>query len=243
VAPGRYSPDGAHFLFQAPATPPSWYRLNGNPTSSAPGTYTFSPKEIEEQVINTGQTLSIISDLDWVASGATSLLNSMIAQLPIADKRPYTLLQRYMLEVGRGIEKASLLQTGRYANQLWHIRDSYLNKIHPSIPRDARQVLRNTPLKQHHLFLEEGVSSTAETLKSDLQFTSLQGRAPVFNRSQGGKRGPSTSQRSRGAKKPRPQQTQTQNNQSGSARGWNPSNRGNRGRGRGGRGRGRGKPS
>jgi hypothetical protein len=49
------------------------------------------------------------------------------------------------------------------------MRDSYLSKLHPSIPKSTRDVLRRSPLISRHLFLEETVANTAANLTGDFQ--------------------------------------------------------------------------
>jgi hypothetical protein len=86
-----------------------------------------------------------------------------------------TFLKKYFLEMCRGVQALGLSTTARYANLIWHMRDSYLSKLHPSIPKSTRDVLRRSPLISGHLFSEETVANAAANLTGDLQLQTNSG--------------------------------------------------------------------
>ncbi len=69
----------------------------------------------------------------------------------------------------RGVQALALSTTARYANLVWHMRDSYLSKLHPAIPKSTRDVLRRSPLVSGQLFAEETVAIASANLTGDLQ--------------------------------------------------------------------------
>ena len=54
---------------------------------------------MEEQIVNTGRDISIVSDLDWMAEGASNLVIEMVAYPEIAISSTQTYIQRYLLEL------------------------------------------------------------------------------------------------------------------------------------------------
>jgi hypothetical protein len=138
-----------------------------------------------------------------------------------------TYLQKYLLEMCRGVHALELSSTARYANLIWHMRDSYLSKLHPAVPKSTREVLRRSPLNSGNLFAEETVANAAATLNGDLQ---LQTNARALQRLQA----PTPFSRGKG-KRPsgqfvRPPQPQKRNKPEqpgsfqhpGAGRGWRP---------------------
>ena len=104
LSTGRYLPVDADTLFTCPRAPPSWYQVcstQGPPTQGPPVPTAFQMpiKETEELVCAAGRDLAVISELDWLMSGASHLLGQMAATPALS---PYmssiTLLQRYALE-------------------------------------------------------------------------------------------------------------------------------------------------
>ena len=253
ISSKRYLPPDSAALFQTPALPDEWHSVCASQASQSPGGYHFSQKEMEEKMVNAGYKISVISDLDWSASGATHLLNQMVANPQITSKDHITYLQRYLLEICRGVEILGLLQTAQYANLVWHMRDAYLTKLHPAVPRASRDALRRSSLRNEGLFQEETVllasSSMQENIQAQMNASAFQRLQAPSNRGRSYKRGPPAPYVRRDYKRSRPTQTrahsahqqQQQQQQQGSGRGWNPSARGNQSRGRSGRGRGRGR--
>ena len=99
-------------------------------------------KETEELECAAGRDLAVISELDWLTSGASHLLGQMAATPALS---PYmssiTLLQRYALETCRSVEMLERSSTARYANHLWRLRDGHLSRLHPSVPKQTKELL------------------------------------------------------------------------------------------------------
>jgi len=174
LAPGRYLPPDASSLFQAPTTPESWYKVCGGQSSFIPGAFTFSHREMDEQIGTAGKDISLVSDLDWMAEGASQLLNTMIATPESMTSDHLVFLQRYLLEMCRSLQFLGLSSTARHANLIWHMRDSYLSKVHHLVPKATKDALRGSPLNSEHLFKEETVAIAADNLRSDLQLQTNQ---------------------------------------------------------------------
>jgi hypothetical protein len=105
-----------------------------------------------------------------MAEGASNLLNEMVTNTNLATSPLHLqFLQRYLLEMCRGLQILGLSNTARYANLTWHMRDLYLSKLHPLVPKTMRDTLRRSPLISNHLFKEETVALAADSLKGDLQ--------------------------------------------------------------------------
>jgi hypothetical protein len=247
LAPGRYLPPDANTLYDTPNLPESWYKVCGSQSSSTPGAFSFTHRELEEQISNAGKDISDVSDLDWLPAAATNLLTEMASDQELAQSNTHqTFLKKYLLEMCRGVQALGLSSTARYANLIWHMRDSYLSKLHQSIPKSTRDVLRRSPLISGHLFSEETVANAAANLTGDLQLQTnsraLQRlQAPVQSTRGRGKR-PQDHQYVRNPQQPKKvrfEQPGTSQYQ-GTGRGWNPSQRGqhpkrSRGRGSGGK--------
>ena len=127
-------------------------------------------KETEELICAAGRDLAVISELDWLTSGASHLLGQMAATPAL---HPYmssiTLLQRYGLETCRSVEMLKRSSTARYANHLWRLRDGHLSRLHPSVPKQTKESLRQAPLLGIHLFPEETVAIAGQNLRGDVQ--------------------------------------------------------------------------
>ena len=248
LTPARYLPADAATLYQTPSLPESWYQLCGNQSQPFPGSFSMTHKEMEESITNAGRDLSVVSDLDWMVSGASHLLKEMATTSGLQTSQTQIAhLQRYMLEVCRGLEVLELSNTARYANLIWHMRDSYLGKLHSSVPKSTRESLRRSPLNSGRLFSEETVALASSTLKSDVIMMANQKTLQRLNapgNQSRGKRPSTTPYRQPGFKKPRSDFQPRVTNPTGATRGWNPPNRGGNQQShkKAGRGRGRGKP-
>ena len=247
ISSNRYLPPDANKLYEAPTLPESWYKVCGSQASSTPGAFSFSHRELEEQIGCAGRDISVISDLEWLTEGASGLVNEMATKPELATSLTHqTFLQKYLLEICRGVQALGLSSSARYANLIWHMRDSYLSKLHPAIPKATRDVLRRSPLNSGHLFTEATVATAAANLTGDLQ---LQTNARALQRLQApvtfprgkGKRPPGQQVRMPQApKKPRFEQPGSFQNP-GAGRGWRPRGESQFPR-KSYRGRGRGKP-
>ncbi len=103
----------------------------GSQSSSIPGAFSFTHRELEEQIGCAGKDISVVSDLDWLAAGASNLLNEMTSNQELAQSQSHqTFLKKYLLEMCRGVQALGLSKTAWYANLIWHMRDSYLSKLH-----------------------------------------------------------------------------------------------------------------
>lgn len=92
----RFLPADAGNLFTTPKIPEQWYQICRNLSSSTPGSYNFSSREMDELVCNTGRDLSVVSDIDWLASGVSHLKE--MAAAPEFQNNSYIFpLQRYLL--------------------------------------------------------------------------------------------------------------------------------------------------
>jgi hypothetical protein len=132
--------------------------------------FSFTHRELEEQIGCADKDISVVSDLDWLAAGASNLLTEMSTDPELTQSSSHqTFLKKYLLEMCRGVQDLGLYSTARYANLIWHMRDSYLSKLHPSIPKSTRDVLRRSPLINGHLFSEETVANATANLTGDLQ--------------------------------------------------------------------------
>ena len=175
----------------------------------------FTHRELEEQIATAGRDISLVSDLDWMAS---KLLNTIVHFLGLST-------------------------TASHANLVWHMRDSYLSKVHQLVPKATKDALRMSPLNSEHLFKEETVVIASANLKSDLQLQTNQ-KALLRLQTPASTRG--TAKRPTGqqvVQNPTPKRVRFDQPGSfqGAARGWN-SSRGNQYPKKSGKGRGRGKP-
>ena len=174
LSAGRYLPVDADTLFTCPRAPPSWYQVCSTQGPPVPTAFQMPIKETEELVCAAGRDLAVISELDWLTSGASHLLGQMAATPALS---PYmssiTLLQRYALETCRSVEMLERSSTARYANHLWRLRDGHLSRLHSSVPKQTKESLRQAPLLGTHLFLEERVAVAARNLRGDVQHLNL----------------------------------------------------------------------
>ena len=131
-------------------------------------------KETEELICAAGHDLAVISELDWLTSGASHLLGQMAATPAL---HPYmssiTLLQGYALETCRSVDMLEGSSTTRYANHLWRLRDGHLSRLHPSVPKHTKESLRQAPLLGIHMFSEETVAIAGQNLRGDVQHLNL----------------------------------------------------------------------
>ena len=96
--PTFFVPPDASTLVQAPYLPDSSYQLCKNLSSSTLGAFSFSHREMEEQITNAGNYICVASDLDWLNEGA-SLLKEMVANPELAASSTHQpFLQRYQLQ-------------------------------------------------------------------------------------------------------------------------------------------------
>ena len=113
LSTGRYLPVDADTLFTCPRAPPSWYQVCSTQGPPVPTAFQMPIKETEELVCAAGRDLAVISELDWLTSGASHLLGQMAATPALS---PYmssiTLLQRYALETCRSVEMLERSSTG-----------------------------------------------------------------------------------------------------------------------------------
>ena len=195
-------------------------------------------KETEELECAAGRDLAVISELDWLTSGASHLLGQMAATPALS---PYmssiTLLQRYALETCRSVEMLERSSTARYANHLWRLRDGHLSRLHPSVPKQTKELLRQAPLLGTHLFPEETVAVAAREPHRgrDVQHLNLSNSLRFFTAS---KKQSTGNRASSQPPKAKPQVQQPVNQAAGRGRGGQASrgkpNKASRGRGRGG---------
>jgi hypothetical protein len=54
---------------------------------------------MEEHIVNAGRDINIASDFDWMAEGASHLVNEMIAYPELATSSTQKYIQRYLLEL------------------------------------------------------------------------------------------------------------------------------------------------
>ena len=125
--------------------------------------------------------------------------------------------------------------TARYANHLWRLRDGHLSRLHPSVPKQTKESLRQAPLLGTHLFPEETVAVAARNLRGDVQHLNLSNSLRFFTASKKQSTGNKASSQPPKAK---PQVQQPVNQAAGRGRGGQASrgkpNKASRGRGRGG---------
>ena len=156
LSSGRYLSVDAESLFTSPRAPPSWYQVCSTQGAPVPTALQLPIKETEELICAAGRDLAVISELDWLTSGASHLLSQMAATPAL---HPYMssimLLHRYALETCRSVEMLKRSLTARYANLLWRLRDGHLSRLHPSVPKQTKESLRQAPLLGIHLFPEE----------------------------------------------------------------------------------------
>ena len=182
LSTGRYLPVDADTLFTCPRAPPSWYQVCSTQGPPVPTAFQMPIKETEELVCAAGRDLAVISELDWLTSGASHLLGQMAATPALS---PYmssiTLLQRYALETCRSVEMLERSSTARYANHLWRLRDGHLSRLHNSVPKQTKESLRQAPLLGTHLFPEETVAVAARNLRGDVQHLNLSNSLKFFS--------------------------------------------------------------
>ena len=127
---------------------------------------------MEESAAAAGRDLSILSQLDWLAAGASDILGwlqSFLQCRPLL--RDLYLLNRCSLEMGRDIELLGQSAAARYANYVWRMRDGHVSRLHSSVPR--QETLRGVSLNCPLLFPESVVSLTAESFKGGVQLQSM----------------------------------------------------------------------
>ena len=246
----RFVPCDTPLLLRPPQIPSHWHRLAKFQDKSVPESVVFQYKDYQELLVQSNKDLAIISDLDWLMAGGTSLISQMANMGPNDPLLPdaFVFLQRYMQESSRSLEVLERHSTARFANLTWRLRDSFLGKLHPSVPQTTREELRASSLNTDHIFDEEVVAQASDMLKSDVMLsTNTQSlrfmSKPQWTRppksTRGGKRAASTSLAQPPAKQQGPAQQpfRGSNPQRGRGRGSG----GNQGKGRGNRGKGRGR--
>ena len=173
LSPGRYLPSRA----RRPHPPGTRYQ--GNPV---PVALQVPVRETEELVAAAGRDLAVISELDWLTSGASHLLGQMAATPPLLPFiSSITLLQCYALETCRSVEMLELSSTARYANHIWQLRDGHLSKLHGSVLKQTRESLRQAALLGQHLFPEETVAIAGQNLRGDVQRMNLSHSLKFFS--------------------------------------------------------------
>ena len=81
-------------------------------SSSTPGVFSFSHRELEKRIVTAGKDISVVSDFDWMAEGASKLLNEMVIKPDLAvSSNHHIFLQRYLLEMCRGLQVLGLSNT------------------------------------------------------------------------------------------------------------------------------------
>jgi hypothetical protein len=84
----------------------------------------LSHKELEEQIGCAGRDIGVMSHLEWLTERASSLVNEMTTKPKLATLITHqTFLQKFLLEIGRGVQALGLSFSARYANLIWHMRD------------------------------------------------------------------------------------------------------------------------
>ena len=117
ISPGRYLPVHVDTLFTCPRAPPLWYQVCNNQGNPVPVALQVSVRETEELIAVASRDLAVISELDWLTSGASHLLGQMAATLALLlFMSSITLLQRYALETCRSME---MLCQSHLADQGW----------------------------------------------------------------------------------------------------------------------------
>ena len=71
------------------------------------------------------------------------------------------------------MEMLELSSSSCYANLFWQLRDCHLSRLHPSVPKQTKESLRQAPLLGNHLFLEETVAIAGLNLRGDVQHLNL----------------------------------------------------------------------
>jgi hypothetical protein len=74
-----------------------------------------------------------------------------------------------LLEMCRDLQVLELSHSSRFANIIWHMRDSYILKLHPSVPMATREVLKWSPRHSSCLFVDETVAIAAANIKRDIR--------------------------------------------------------------------------
>ena len=102
----RYLPCDTPQLFNSLQVPNGWHRLLSQQAKPSPGSLSFNLKEFNDLMLQSQRDLAIVSDLDWLLAGGTSLVNQIAGFPPGCADLPtaITLLQRYMQETARTME-------------------------------------------------------------------------------------------------------------------------------------------
>ena len=178
LSSSRYLPVDADELFTCPRAPPSWYQVCSTQGTPVPTAIQLPIKETEELICAVGHDLAVISKLDWLTSGASHLLGQMAATPALHPYMSFmTLLQRYALETCRSVEMLERSSTARYANLTWRLN---LSRLHPSVPKQSKESLRQAPLLGTHLFPEETVAIAGQNLRGDVQHLNLSNSLRFF---------------------------------------------------------------
>ena len=228
----RFLPSDTPQLLDPLQVPAGWHRLVSEQNKPSPASINLSMKDYQDLMMQSQRDLAIISDLDWLLAGGTSLSTQMTSLPQEALHNANTLLQRYLQEISRSLEVLERHSTARYASLNWRLRDSFLNRLHPSVNQITKDQLRRSSLNDDYLFAEGLVDRTAEVLKGDVMLAtntqSLQNFSRKPQTSRGGKRPASGPSHHFGPKqaKPNPQPFQ---GASRTGSGQNPGGRGVRG--------------
>ena len=153
--------------------PPNWYRLVTNSASLTPAAVQIPTKEFQELGKQVNRVLPVLSNLSWMSSGGSSVLRQILEDPATPQTPDLLLLKRYFLEILRDLEVLELQITGVSSHLMWRARDTYIGRLHPSVPQHLREGLRSGPLSgSPHLFEDSAVDEIAATLKSDLTMES-----------------------------------------------------------------------
>jgi len=170
LSTGRYLPSDTPNFLEAPLLPEGWHRLVRDQSRVNPVSIQLPVKDFMSFVDQAAKDLVLISDMDWLLAGSTSLLTQVSSNLSDSPQlqQQFTFLQRYMLELSRDLEVLERHSTARYANLIWRLRDCYLARLHPSVPESTRIALRGSSLNDDYLFNRDLVVQASGDLKGDV---------------------------------------------------------------------------
>ena len=102
----RYLPSDTPQLLGNLQLPSGLHRLVAQQSKPSPGFLNLNLKKFNELMLQSQRDLAIISDLDQLLAGGTSLVNQIAVMPPGSSCLPnaVTLLQRYMQETSRTME-------------------------------------------------------------------------------------------------------------------------------------------
>ena len=170
----RYAPSDTPSLLRQSALPTEWERLLRDRSKSKPDAVQLTSSDFSDIISSSQKMICLLSDLDWWLAGVSNLIKEAPEPSPSEPEQVsrHLFSQRYLLESCKTLEEMQLQASTLFSHLKWKERDTYLSKLHSSIPACTKQALRNSSLTGQYLFDEQLVSGAVDKLQGDVSLIS-----------------------------------------------------------------------